>query len=338
LGIYDGKIYLLLGISREESSALESIAFSKATMKESGELVVFQFPIREEKSAGRRLGNETVESDGRREAFEEVNDEVNVFADGKEMKVIRAGIILVGHRGVADELKLVQLEGRERKSSKMVGMAEAVGAELTRQAEDEVGADMDTARSKAANGITSFFPRVAAVDAVQCNVGGTLNADLDKEEIPAGNIGKVIDDVFAETVGTRTHHKPHHLRMRQSRLVLPAKDIYGSIGVGVVLEIDEVPHGGVFTGEATDTLFDGNGRRGKGVVAAVSTTADSFRPVSVGTAEAGINGNLLHLPVGKVLPQKVGKRTVPHRTLRSRRMNSSASGRRRQRGGNRRMV
>lgn len=85
------------------------------------ELMVFQAPARNGKEAGGGLGNEAFEDEVGTEAFDEVNNEVNVFVGGKEMEVGGMFCIFLRHSGALDELELVEFEGGDGQRREGVG-------------------------------------------------------------------------------------------------------------------------------------------------------------------------------------------------------------------------
>ena len=83
--------------------------------KAGGELVVFQSPARKGKETGGGLGDKTFEDEVWTEPFEKVDDEVDIFAGGEEMEILRIGLVFGSHACAFDELELMEFECGEWK-------------------------------------------------------------------------------------------------------------------------------------------------------------------------------------------------------------------------------
>ncbi len=161
---------------------MTGVSFVHTATKFCHELMVFQAPARNGKEAGGGLGNEAFEDEVGTEAFDEVNNEVNVFVGGKEMEVGGMFCIFLRHSGVLDELELVEFEGGERESGKDFGFVKDGFPTLSRKAEDEVSTNGDAPSGCAGNGINGLGVVVATVDTRQRRVIGGLDAVFDEKE------------------------------------------------------------------------------------------------------------------------------------------------------------
>ena len=63
---------------------------------------------------GRDFANEALDAEGRAEAFQHVNEEVEVFVQAEARKVLRASCIFLLHTGAFDYLKLMEFHRAER--------------------------------------------------------------------------------------------------------------------------------------------------------------------------------------------------------------------------------
>ena len=87
------------------------------------EFVVLKSPARDGKEGRGGLGDETFEDKVRTEAFEKVNDEVNVFVGREKVKIGRILLVFLRHTSSSDELELMEFEQGERKGGEDVSLS-----------------------------------------------------------------------------------------------------------------------------------------------------------------------------------------------------------------------
>ena len=99
-----------------EQAALVSGAGLESLVEEAEELDVSdEAPWGLVDETGRDFANEALDAEGRAEAFQHVNEEVEVFVQGKACKLLRASGIFLLHPSAFNYLQLMKFHRTERK-------------------------------------------------------------------------------------------------------------------------------------------------------------------------------------------------------------------------------
>ena len=144
---------------------------------------------------------------------------------------------------------------------------------------------------------------VTAIDAHERAVERTFQSIFNQDKFFSGKADQIVEQCVGHTVGTRPDNEPDHTGAGKCLFVSVYQRREFVIGVCVGLKIGNVLHVRIFAGKESDTflqlLRDAFLRLAVGrvecLVVTIGTTAESFAPVPVGTAESGIDGYFLHL-------------------------------------------
>jgi hypothetical protein len=142
---------------------------------------------------------------------------------------------------------------------------------------------------------------VASVDALQSLVVGTLNAYFYNEEGVLVEFFQIVEQRVRKAVGTCSYDQSHHIFYGKSLFIELAQMGKRGVGVGEGLEIGQVFHVRVFSGEELFALFQLLGNAFpvvaigwvEGLVVAESASTSSHQSIAVRTCEPCVNSNLL---------------------------------------------
>ena len=136
-----------------------------------------------------------------------------------------------------EELQLDAEAGETAGGDDVAYAAEEILSRLAGKACDQMCDDAYTAVGQSGCGVVICLQRIAAAD-MDCRplVGG-LETELDPEECPAVQLGKIGDDFVAETVRTCGDGQSHAGGMRKSFFIFLAQHRERCISICKILEI-----------------------------------------------------------------------------------------------------
>ena len=265
--------------------------------------VVFQAPTGDGKKAGWRLRHKAFKDKVGAEAFEEVDDEVDVFVGCKEMEILRILGIFLCHACTFDELKLVEFEGGERKRGEGLGFGKHGFFALMGKTQNEVCTNPDASGCCTSDGIDGLGMKVTTIDAHQSCVTHRFDAVFYEKEGAMVEVGEIVEKSRRHAVGTSTYDETDNIGNGEGFFVFGFQMVNGIVGVGICLKIGEVLHVGVFSGKEAFAFFqllrDGLGGGTivgvEGLVVAIGATTRAHPTVAVGAGKASIDGNFLGL-------------------------------------------
>ena len=249
------------------------------------------------------MGYETFKNEVGSEAFDEVDDEVDVFVGSEEMKVGGILLVFLCHSGATNELELVELEGGEGKRRQDVGFSKNGFPTLARKSQNEVSTSSDVTSSSTLNGIDGLSMSVPSVDALERGVINGFDAVFDDEESALVELFEVIQQGIRHTVRASANNQTDDIRNGKGFLIFGDEVGEGVVSVGVCLEVSEVLHVGVFASKELLALlellsdgFSGDAIVGiEGLVVAIGATTSAHPTVSIGTSETSIERDFLRL-------------------------------------------
>ena len=249
------------------------------------------------------MGDEAFEHEVGSEAFDEVDDEVDIFVGSEEMEVGGILLVFLSHSGATNELELVEFERGEGKGRQDVGFGKDGFPTLPWKSENEVSPCANATSRSTPDGIDGLGVSVSSIDALEGGVTDGFDAVFDKEEGAAVEFRKVIQQGIGHAVGTGTDDQPHHIRNGECLLVLGLQVVERIVGVGVCLEVSQILHVGIFARKELLALLQllGDGFGGdaivgiEGLVVAIGATACAHPSVAIGTGETCVEGDFLHL-------------------------------------------
>ena len=153
---------------------------------------------------------------------------------------------------------------------------------------------------------------MAAVDADERTVQCAFQAVFDHDEFFFGQSGEIIQQSLRHTVRAGSDNQSPDIRIGEGFLVFGDQRIQFIICVCIGLEIGQVFHIRIFAGKEADTFFQLFRHaflrmavfRAERLVVTIRAATETFRPVTVGAGETGVDRYLLHF-VGKDFPKEV---------------------------------
>lgn len=153
------------------------------------------------------------------------------------------------------------------------------------------------------DGIDGLSMGVAAIDTRQRHVIDGFDAVFDEEEGEAVEFFEIVEEVVGHAIRTSAYDEPYDIGNGEGFFVFVFKVLEGIVGVGVGLEISEVLHVGVFAREKTLALLKllGDGLLGdaivgiEGLVVAIGAATRAHPSITIGTGEASVERDFLHL-------------------------------------------
>ena len=273
-------------------------------------------PDRRDENIIRRRGEQTLEHDVRREEFEEIGNQRDIFLIAQRGK--RLGLIQVRKSRVPDDLKLVKFQEPERKPRELVRHGKHVIARLRRKTEDQVRPDFDAPSSGHGQGTLEAVVIMPPVDERQGPVMDGLEPVLHKDKTVHRQLFEKGDLLFVHAVRTGPDGKPDNAGLLKRLTVQPLQRSNRRIGVREWLEVDDELLGAIPTPEVGYPLFDlvAHGSRAdavagpEAVIIAVDTAAYRHRAVSVRAGESrihihfvyGLTEEVLHVLSEGVVP------------------------------------
>ena len=153
------------------------------------------------------------------------------------------------------------------------------------------------------DGGETIFNRVPTIDALKSLVVEGFDAQFERDEKTfVLKICQIFQDLIFDAIGTCANDEPDNIFDRKCFLVTLAQHVQGSIGVGIGLEIGQIlacptvaflVKLDAFLNLLADAFFGGAIGGVEGFVAAKGATASAEGPVTVGTGEAGRDGEFL---------------------------------------------
>src|SRR5574344_2138859 len=159
----------------------------------------------------------------------------------------------------------------------------------------------------------SFRLCVTTIHSLQSSVQRTFDAIFNQYKTALRQLPEIMQQLLTHAVRSRTHHQTNHIRTRQCLLILLNQFFSRTIGVGIRLEVSQILHACILSGEEMDTCLHLFANRfylpailgAESPVITVRTSAHTFRSIPVRTTASRINSHLLHLPVRESLLQKI---------------------------------
>lgn len=249
------------------------------------------------------MGDETFKNEVGSEAFDEVDDEVNVFVGSEEVEVGRILLVFLCHSGATNELELVEFEGGKGKRRQDVGFSKNGFPTLAWKPQNEVSTSSDATSSSTLDSIDGLSMSVPSVDALERGVIDRFDAVFNDEESALVEIFEVIQQGIRHTVRASANNQTDDIWNRKGFLIFGDEVGEGVVSVGICLEVSEVLHVGVFASKELlallELLSDGFGGdaivRIEGLVVAIGATTCAHPTVSIGTSETSIEGDFLRL-------------------------------------------
>ena len=249
------------------------------------------------------MGDETFKNEVGSEAFDEVDNEVDVFVGSEEMEVGGILLVFLYHSSATNKLELVEFEGGEGKRRQDVGFSKDGFPTLARKSQNEVSTSSDATSSSTLDSIDSLSMSVSSVDALERGVIDRFDAVFDDEESALVELFEIIQQGIRHTVRASANDKTDDIRNGKGFLIFGDEVGESIISVGVCLEVSEVLHVGVFASKELlallELLSDGFGGdaivRIEGLVVAIGATTCAHPTVSIGTSETCIEGDFLRL-------------------------------------------
>ena len=249
------------------------------------------------------MGDETFKNEVGSEAFDEVDNEVDVFVGSEEMEVGGILFVFLCHSSATNELELVEFEGGERKRRQDVGFSKNSVPTLAWKSQNEMSTSSDATSSSTLDGIDSLSMSVTSVDALERGVIDRFDAVFDEEESALVELFELIQQGIRHTVRASANDQTDDIRNGKGFLIFGDEIGESIISVGVCLEVCEVLHVGVFASKELlallELLSDGFGGDAivgiEGLVVAIGATTCAHPTVSIGTSETCIEGDFLRL-------------------------------------------
>lgn len=249
------------------------------------------------------MGDETFKNKVGSEAFDEVDDEVDVFVRSEKVEVRGILFVFLCHSGATNELELVEFEGGERKRRQDVGFSKNSVPTLAWKSQNEVSTSADATSSSTLDGIDGLSMSVPSVDALERGVIDRFDAVFDDKESALVELFEVIQQSIRHTVRASANDQTDDIKNGKGFLIFGDEVGEGVVSVGVCLEVSEVLHVGVFASKELlallELLSDGLGGDAivgiEGLVVAIGATTCAHPTVSIGTSETCIEGDFLRL-------------------------------------------
>lgn len=249
------------------------------------------------------MGDETFKNEVGSEAFDEVDNEVDVFVGSEKVEVGRILFVFFCHSSATNELELVEFEGGEGKRRQDVGFSKDGFPTLAWKSQNEVSTSSDATSSSTLDGIDGLSMSVPSVDALERGVIDRFDAVFDDKESALIEFFEIIQQGIRHTVRASANDQTDDTRNGKGFLIFGDKVGEGIVSVGVCLEVSEVLHVGVFASKELLTLLellsDGLGGDAivgiEGLVVAIGATTSAHPTVSIGTSETCIEGDFLRL-------------------------------------------
>ena len=249
------------------------------------------------------MGDETFKNEVGSEAFDEVDDEVDVFVGSEEMKVGGILLVFLCHSSTTNKLELVEFEGGKGKRRQDVGFCKNSVPTLAWKSQNEVSTSADATSSSTLDGIDGLSMSVPSVDALECGVIDRFDAVFNDEESALIELFEVIQQGIRHTVRASANNQTDDIWNRKGFLIFGDEVGESIVSVGVCLEVSEVLHVGVFASKELLALLkllsDGLGGDAivgiEGLVVAIGATTCAHPTVSIGTSETSIEGDFLRL-------------------------------------------
>ena len=266
-------------------------------------LVAYQTPCGEVVITGWCLGGKTLDNDVGTQAAQDLDKECDILLHAPEVEAFGVGIVLCRHGRGAKELKLMKLYGVDLQCIDTLGLVDEHPFALRGQAQDKVGASVQSALVAHGNGTLGGGKVVTAIDMFERLIVARLHAILYSHIFMLRQTGKVVELLLIHAVGTRADNDASNVGMRESLIVALTQTLQRAIGIGKGLEVcQKLTRLAVAAAVELHALVDllGDALRalaiawGERLVEAEGTAARREVSIAIGAGEARIDGDLLH--------------------------------------------
>jgi len=238
-----------------------------------------------------------------------LTEQLAVFFEAQERK--RFAAVELGVCGALDDVEMVKLDAVDWEGRDPLDGLEHLLPGFAGEAVDNVASDPELwNRSDPSHGALEAGEIVASVEGGEGCIVAALEANLDPNKGPLGELGEELDDRRLKAIGPGADGEPDDLIEAQSGLVDAPQVVEGAICIGEILKVDDEFLGAVaaaYGGHPRanllgDALASVDGDGAKAGIVAVCTAASRNAAVDVRAGEAGVHADLVDLG-SEELPQ-----------------------------------
>ena len=266
-------------IVRGAFSPLAGIPFfeTKVNSIQNGALSVA--PFRRHQKAALGVGGESVHRDVFRNDLQEVHHQLAVFLDGLERNVVRHHVV---QTGASDDVQHVKLDAEGVDPGHVGHGIKHVLPTFPRKPQDDVNHRSDAPPVEFGNRLVEGVQGVTDAHGFGGFGVNGLKAQFHPEEVLPVDLFQQIQHVFAQAVRPGGDGDAVNSGIRKSIVIVFSKNRHRCVGVGVVLEVGDVPGMGPFLAEEFNLLGDGRGE-----LAGTGRRAEGAAPGAQGSVPVG---------------------------------------------------
>ena len=278
-------MWLKLSMGCVGFGALAGISLFEAKVDpiQNGALSVAPFRRHQEASLG--VGGEAVYRDVFRDDFQEVHHQLAVFLDGLEGHVVRHHVV---QTGAPDDVQHVKLDAEGMDPGHVGHGIEHVLPAFAREPQDDVNHRADAPTVKFGDRLVEGVQGIADAHGFGGFGVNGLKSQFHPEEVLPIDLLQQVQHVLPQAVRPGGDGDAVDSGIRKGIVIVFSKNRHRCVGVGVVLEVGDVPGMGPFLAEEFNLLRDGRGELAGTGRGAEGTAPGTQGSVPVGTGESRI--------------------------------------------------
>lgn len=266
-------------IVRAAFSPLAGIPFFETQVNSIQNGALSVAPFRRHQKAALGVGGESVHRDVFRNDFQEVHHQLAVFFDGSERNVVRHHVV---QTGASDDVQHVKLDAEGVDLGHVGHGIKHVLPTFPRKPQDDVNHRSDAPPVEFGNRLVEGVQGVTDAHGFGGFGVNGLKAQFHPEEVLPVDLFQQIQHVFAQAVRPGGDGDAVNSGIRKSIVIVFSKNRHRCVGVGVVLEVGDVPGMGPFLAEEFNLLGDGRGE-----LAGTGRRAEGAAPGAQGSVPVG---------------------------------------------------
>lgn len=249
-------MWLKLSTVRVGFGALAGISLFEAKVDpiQNGALSVA--PFRRHQKASLGVGGEAVHRDVFRDDFQEVYHQLAVFLDGLERHVVRHHVV---QTGASDDVQHVKLDAEGVDSGHVGHGIEHVLPAFARKPQNDVNHRSDVPPVEFGDRLVESVQGVTDAHGFGGFGVNGLKPQFHPEEVLPIDLLQQVQHVFPQAVRPGGDGDAVDSGIRKGIVIVFSKNRHRRVGVGVVLEVGDVPGIGPFLAEEFNLLRDGRG-------------------------------------------------------------------------------
>ena len=266
-------------IVRAAFSPLAGIPFFETPVNSIQNGALSVAPFRRHQKAALGVGGEAVHRDVFRNDLQEVYHQLAVFFDGSERYIIRHHVV---QTGAPDDVQHVKLDAEGVNPGHVGHGIEHVLPAFARKPQDDVNHRSDAPPVEFGNRLVEGVQGVTDAHGFGGFWVNGLKAQFHPEEVLPVDFFQQIQHVLAQAVRPGGDGDAVDSGIRKRIVIVFSKNRHRCVGVGVVLEISDVPGMGPFLAEEFNLFRDGRGE-----LAGTGRGAEGAAPGAQGSVPVG---------------------------------------------------